>query len=412
MKVTIFAMGTHGDVRPLVALGVHLRQIGHEVLMVAQQCSAALMAQAGLPMMTASGDVRVITEAQARAVVEGTMPAPLTLRRLLYAMAENWGSVGVAAAEGADLLVSGGDAAVFTPSIADVTGVPLVIVHLHPGGTIKHVPALANRTLNTLLSAVGPLVWWWTFAGLVNGILRPQLGLARHPWYGPEHQSRRNRVPTLFALSPALLPPLPRLPDFVKLTGFWTLDTSRTWRPPGGLVDFLDGGPAPVYIGFGSMPDPDPARTAEMIVEAVGKTTHRAVVAAGWAGIELSAELGGDRLFAIAEAPHDWLFPRMRAAVHHCGAGTTAAAVRAGIPTVPVTFWADQFIWANALHQAGAAPKAVKRRKLTADWLGKAIEATDAPAVRDAAAALGATVRMEAGEVAAVDALTQWGLLA
>ena len=121
------------------------------------------------------------------------------------------------------------------------------------------------------------------------------------------------------------------------------------------------------------------------------------MVAAGWAGIDPSAELGGDRLFAIKEAPHDWLFPRMHAAVHHCGAGTTAAAVRAGIPTVPVTFWADQFIWADALHNAGAAPKAVKRRKLTAEWLVKAIESTDSPAMRDAAAALGATVRAETG---------------
>lgn len=412
MKVTIFAMGTHGDVRPLVALGVHLRHIGHDVLMVAQECSAALIALAGLPMMTASGDVRVITEAQARAVVEGRMPTPFTLRRLLHEMAENWGSVGVAAAEGADLLISGGDAAVFTPSIAEVAGVPLAIVHLHPGGTIKHVPALPQRTMNAVLSAVGPVVWWWMFAGLVNGILRPQLGLPKHPWYGPEHQSRRAKVPMLFALSPTLLPPLPGLPDFVDVTGFWTLDTSESWQPPADLVDFLDGGPAPVYIGFGSMPDPNPAHTAEMIVEAIGQTKHRAVVAAGWAGIELGRELGGDRLFAITEAPHDWLFPRMHAAVHHCGAGTTAAAVRAGIPTVPVTFWSDQFIWAAAVHRAGAAPPAVKRRKLTADWLARAIEATDAPAMRDAAAALGAAVRAEPGEAAAVAALTRWGLLA
>jgi UDP:flavonoid glycosyltransferase YjiC (YdhE family) len=326
-------------------------------------------------------------------------------------MADNWGAVGVEAARGAELLISGGDAAVFTPSLAEVTGAPLAIVHLHPAGTIKHVPALSNRTMNTIVSAAGPVIWWWTFAGLVNGKLRPRLGLPKHPWYGPEHLSRRNRVPTLFAVSPTLLPPLPGLPDFVRLTGFWTLDTSGTWQPPGDLVDFLDAGPPPVYLGFGSMPDPHPEATAELIVRAIGKTKHRAIVAAGWAGIDLRSELGGDRLFGIAEAPHDWLFPRMHAAVHHCGAGTTAAAVRAGIPTVPVTFWADQFIWANALHRAGAAPAAVKRRKFTAEWLTAAINSTDNPAMRDAAAELGARVRAEAGIPAAIDALTEWGLL-
>ena len=88
------------------------------------------------------------------------------------------------------------------------------------------------------------------------------------------------------------------------------------------------------------------------------KTKHRAIVAAGWSGTNNFDDLlGGDRLMAVREAPHDWLLPRMHAAVHHCGAGTTAAAVRAGIPTVPVPFWADQFLWSRVLYRAGAAPE-------------------------------------------------------
>ena len=189
------------------------------------------------------------------------------------------------------------------------------------------------------------------------------------------------------------------------------MDTKEIWEPPAELVDFLDAGSAPVYVGFGSMPDPRPDLTAELIVDGVRKTKHRAIIAAGWAGLPgLRGELGGDRLMTVDEVPHDWLLPRARAAVHHCGAGTTAAAVRAGIPTVAVPFTPEQAMWGRQLRRAGTSPQLIDRPKLTAAGLAQAINQTDGPDIRRNAAVLGELIRAENGPAAAIDALRIMGL--
>jgi UDP:flavonoid glycosyltransferase YjiC (YdhE family) len=409
MRVTIFGLGTHGDVRPLIALGVALRQSGHEVRILAQQCFAKLVTESGLLLVPLSGDVRGIADVVASDVVEGRLRFVTGARHLMAETAGDWAAEGLAAVDGADLIVTGTGAMSLAASVAEVTGIRMVLGYMQPGGLIPQVPALNTPVLSELVSVVEPFAWWYFTGAAVNGLVRPQLGLEPFPWCGPAFRLRKRRTHTLFAFSPVLIRPRPGVPSFAKVTGFWTLDTEEIWQPPAELVDFLAAGPPPVYIGFGSMPDPRPDLTAELIVDGVRRTRHRAIIAAGWAG--LRGELGGDRLMTVEEVPHDWLLPRTRAAVHHCGAGTTAAAARAGIPTVPVPFTPEQAMWGRQLRRAGASPRLIARPKLTADGLAQAIDETDTPDIRRNAAVLGELIGAENGPGVAIDALHSWDLL-
>ncbi len=135
------------------------------------------------------------------------------------------------------------------------------------------------------------------------------------------------------------------------------------------------------------------------------------MLASGWGGLAGEEGPQSEQIFFLRHAPHAWLFPRMSAAVHHGGAGTTAAAVRAGIPSVIVPFYGDQPFWARCLNRQGVAPPAVDRKGLTADTLASALAAAQHPSMIQKAMALGNAVRVEDGIGEAVRCLREWGLL-
>ncbi|MFD0652644.1 glycosyltransferase [Streptomyces malaysiensis] len=141
-------------------------------------------------------------------------------------------------------------------------------------------------------------------------------------------------------------------PSQVEVVGYWWPARPRDWQPPAELTDFLQAGPPPVFIGFGSMAPGQGERLGELVTAAVARAGVRAVVQAGWAGLTAS----GDDILTVGDLPHDWLFPRTAAVVHHAGAGTTAAGLRAGVPAVAVPAMADQPFWAARLHRLGVAP--------------------------------------------------------
>ncbi|WP_244376015.1 glycosyltransferase [Streptomyces ficellus] len=160
-------------------------------------------------------------------------------------------------------------------------------------------------------------------------------------------------------------------PSWAGAAGYWWPARPTGWQPPAVLLDFLQAGPPPVFIGFGSMAPGEGDRLSELVAAAVRRAGVRAVVQAGWA--DLAGR--GDDVLTIGDVPHDWLLPRTAAAVHHAGAGTTAAALRAGVPAVPVPVMADQPFWASRLCALGVAPRSLPFAELTADALGDAVTA-------------------------------------
>jgi len=232
----------------------------------------------------------------------------------------------------------------------------------------------------------------WTLLGSRGNEFRTErLNLPKMTW--GEYQHTLKNTPTLTLVSEHLLP---RPVDWLAnqhLTGF-IFDHDEAWQPPQSLVDFLASGEKPIYVGFGSMADKKPEETTAIVLEAMRQTGKRAVILSGWAGIG-QADVPNN-VHILKYAPHSWLFPRLAALIHHGGAGTTAAGIRAGVPAIVVPHLSDQPYWGSLLHQNGVATKNIPRARLSVDRLVAAIhEATSSQDMQAKAAELGEKIRAE-----------------
>jgi UDP:flavonoid glycosyltransferase YjiC (YdhE family) len=193
-----------------------------------------------------------------------------------------------------------------------------------------------------------------------------------------------------------VIAPPPDWNDNIHVTGYWFLDSAEDWTAPSALTDFLESGPPPVYIGFGSMGNRKPAETTDLVLDALRRIDQRAILLSGWGGLH-ETDLP-DSVFMIDSVPHSWLFSRVAAIVHHGGAGTTAAALRSGSPSVIVPFFGDQPFWGRRVAELGVGPSPIPRQKLTAERLARAIrQALTDNEMRQRAAQLGSRIRLEDG---------------
>lgn len=183
----------------------------------------------------------------------------------------------------------------------------------------------------------------------------------------------------------------------VHNTGYWFLNENSNWLPSDKLEKFLQAGSPPVYVGFGSLGNPDIAeQTTKLIIDALQDCGQRGILATGWGGIkELDKYL--DNILVVKSIPHAWLFPRVSAVVHHGGAGTTAAGLRAGIPSVIIPHANDQFAWGKRVCELGVGAKPIPRKKLTVEKLSAAITYALKEEVKAKAKALGAKIQLENG---------------
>jgi sterol 3beta-glucosyltransferase len=235
------------------------------------------------------------------------------------------------------------------------------------------------------------------FDGVINEFRQEQLGLGKLPKSANPLQTADGRpLPVLHGYSELIWPRPPDWPDNAYVTGYWFLDHPEDWQPPAELSAFLDAGEAPVYVGFGSMSGQNPKRLAKIVLGALQKANVRGILATGWGGLEAGSL--PDTIFKIDSVPHDWLFPRVAAVVHHGGAGTTAAGLRAGRPTVICPYVIDQPYWGARVHALGAGSKPIPQKKLTAQNLASAIrDVLSTPSIRHNAEVLGQTMGREDG---------------
>jgi sterol 3beta-glucosyltransferase len=312
--------------------------------------------------------------------------------------------------EGSDAII-GNPIALFTGSdAASNDRIPYFLAMLQPGMKTRRVPsvltpewpfgAIPGRELyNELTYGLTDVAMWALMRGTVNAARRTAASLP------PLHESpigghRRRGRPMLVGVSTHVVPPPEEEAPNYAMTGYWFLPSAADYRPPPELAAFLAAGPPPLCVGFGSAAGKEVAEGYRMIVDIARRNRWRTVLLTGWG--HLDGELP-DHVIAVREAAHDWLLPRVAAFVHHGGAGTTAAALKAGIPMVILPYGADARFWAHRVHDLGAGPRPTGLRTRPDDVEAAIREALGAPHLRSAAGAVAARIAGEDGVARAVE---------
>ena len=375
-RIFVATSGSRGDVEPFLALSKALKNAGYDVVLSAPPDFGEWIASHGIAHHPAGEPARDIVNAFAEAIENDTFFRSLAradyevkFRALFESVAE--------ASQGADLLI-------YSPLMASVTflaearATPAIAVYLAPAFPTgdfavpmqprfsygRHVNRLSHRAVDLIL--LNMFRSWW------NAVRSGFPGLKPISRFHDIHTINGKPVPHLFAVSEALVPRPRDWPGHAVMTGNFFLDGDETWEVPADLAAFLEAGPPPIYIGFGSMPLGQSKRKAPLLLEALWLSGVRAVIARGWGGWgdALSAS-HGPRVHVIEAAPHRKLFPLMAGVLHHGGAGTTAAGILAGRPTLITPLMMDQWFFANLVDRHGAGPKPLPVKKWRVDVLAE-----------------------------------------
>jgi UDP:flavonoid glycosyltransferase YjiC (YdhE family) len=363
-RIFIATSGSRGDVEPFIALSKALQNAGYGVVLAAPPDFGGWIASHGIAHQPIGDAARGYVDELASAIERNKFFRSLkneTFEQRAYALYADL----LKASEGADLLIFSMMLAGMT-SVAEARRIPAIGVYLQPLLTTADFAIPMQRRfsyggfLNRLSHRAADLALWTLFRGWWNAMRRDVLGLKPLGRFHDMRTVNGKPMPLLFAISEALLSRPRDWPDHASMTGNWFLDGGEDWTPPPDLAAFLKEGPAPVYVGFGSMPLGQSKSKAHMIIEALKLSGQRAVIARGWGGWDddIFAPLGANA-HVIDAAPHRKLFPLMAGVVHHGGAGTTAACFRAGRPAFVTPLILDQFFYANLVRRHGAGPKAL-----------------------------------------------------
>jgi sterol 3beta-glucosyltransferase len=402
-RIAISTLGTRGDVQPYVALSVALMARGHQVQLAAPAQFEGFVREHGIASAPLPAEfLDLVNTPEGKAAVAGSKGFGAGFKLLKYMrplgrrlLDTEWEAN---RSFSPDLLIQH-PKSFGTPHMAEALGVPSILASPLPGFT----PTAAFPSPIVPFRTLGPL------NGLTHSLTRkaPELlfGRTLKEWRietlrrpaRPASRLRPDR--TIYAYSPHVVPVPPEWGDDVLVSGYWFLD-SGDWAPGAALQAFLEGGEPPVYFGFGSMPGIEPEARTSVIVEALRRTGKRGLLATIGGALATASE--SDHVHVIESAPHDKLFAYVAATVHHGGAGTTGAALRAGKPTTICPFLGDQPFWARRVVDLGVGPPALDRNRFSVESVVECLNAMDEPAMRNRAARLGEAIRREDGVGTAV----------
>jgi UDP:flavonoid glycosyltransferase YjiC (YdhE family) len=412
MQVAIITIGTRGDIQPYIALGQGFQAAGYDVKLVTFQAFESFVRDSGLDFAAVSGDLAsLMTMDWTQAQIERGGKSMGSLGRvaqdaeglLVQLMTDCF-----QACQGTDALVGSVVGGLAGQAVAQKLGVPYCSAYLQPFDRTSAFPnsfslfpmpprwlLVGKRAYNWTTNVFSARLFWLLFGKVLN---RARLRALHLPAF-----SRKQRYPTLYGYSPALLPKPANWDERIAVTGYWFLDQGETWQPPCALEQFLARGVPPISIGFGSMAGRSAKKVLPLFLEAGSRSGQRVVLLAkseDVEGLEMS-----ENIFRIESVPHDWLFPRMAAVVHHGGAGTTGAALRAGVPQIVLPFIADQHFWAQRIAELGVGTEPLKHKKLSVEQALLAFRTvTQDQTMRKRARLLGEKVQQEHGVEEAVRA--------
>jgi sterol 3beta-glucosyltransferase len=402
MEIAIIASGTRGDVQPYVALGSGLKAAGYHVRVLTSENFESLVMGAGLGFASTGENIEDIIQSEEWRKTSESGNFLAILARMQSEMKRHAANVAQKLpplVEGSDLIVTG-TGVLSAYSLAEKFNIPLIQAYVFPftPTTEFSAPVVAKLPLGALNRLSFHLLrqMFWQSSKAVDVAIRQTLQMSKGPFWGPYRALNQRQVPALYGFSRHVLPRPHDWPENHLVTGYWFLDPPDDWAPPADLVDFLNAGEPPVYIGFGSMGSRNPEEAGAIALEALKRSGQRGVLASGWGGLK-ATDLP-DTVHLISSIPHRWLFPRMKAVVHHGGAGTTAAGLGAGVPSVIIPFMGDQPFWGKRVADLGVGPVPIPRKRLTAERLADAIgEMVSNAGMRQRAAALGLQIQAEDG---------------
>ncbi|QHC23676.1 glycosyltransferase [Streptomyces sp. GS7] len=389
MRILITAAGSHGDVAPYTGLGVRLSGTGHEVALATHRSYASMVEQCGLEYRPLPGDPRADGAA---AQGKGGL-----IRKAKAFVGELGRGITEVADPQVDVLLLSTTTAPLGWHVAEAVGAASVGVYLQPvEPTGEFAPVVGGaRSLGRWGNRAAGRV----ALGVVDRIhrdavreLRRRLGLPPLSGQAMRRRLEREQWPVLHGFSAAVVGrPVDWRPGLEVVGNWWPAGPEAL---PREVEEFLAAGTAPVFIGFGSMGSGQGERLSRIAVEALRSAGLRGVLQSGWAGLAADS----DDVLTVGSIGHAALFPRMAAVVHHAGAGTAAAGLRAGVPSVPVPVTADQPFWAGRLAAIGVAVEPIPFGELTAERLAGAIrQAVAQPSYRKRAAASARRMAKEDG---------------
>lgn len=412
MRIAIFALGSRGDVQPYIALGKGLQAAGHTTRLISHENYEKLVNAHGLEFWPMPGNVQEFVESTE---MQTLLEKGNFIAIMKYA-AQNakttmltWAQEGFQACQGMDCLLAGFGGLFLGLALAEKVDIPLIQAYYVPFTPTREfagalVPSGISRLggwANLFSHHLTRQIMWQQGRSADTAARQQVLELPAAPFFGPFQSPRLQNGPVLYGFSEEVVAKPVDWGSQAHVTGYWFLESERDWQPPPALEAFLQRGPKPISIGFGSMSSRKAEETAQLVLQALAKSGQRAILLTGWRGLQLDAL--PEHVFVLDSAPHEWLFSQVSAVVHHGGAGTTAAGLRAGVPSIVIPFFADQPFWGQRVADLGVGPAPIPRKKLTANLLAQAIHQTvqDA-AMRQRAVALGEKIRAENGVARAV----------
>ncbi|KAL6871438.1 hypothetical protein ACP4OV_014267 [Aristida adscensionis] len=405
MQIVMLIVGTRGDVQPFIAIGKRLQDYGHRVRLATHANFKEFVMTSGLEFYPLGGDPKILAGYMVKN--KGFLPAtpseiPIQrkqIRDIIFSL--------LPACKDPDIdtgISFNADAIIANPAAYEALNVPIHIIFTmpwtptcefpHPFSRVKQ-PAGYRLSYQIVDSFV-----WLGIRDMINDLRKRKLKLRPVTYLSGTH-AYSNDIPHAYIWSPYLVPKPKDWGPKIDVVGFCFLDLASNYEPPEPLLRWLGNGDRPIYIGFGSLPIPEPDRLTKIIVEALEITGQRGIINKGWGGLG-NLEESKEFVYVLDNVPHDWLFLQCKAVVHHGGAGTTAAGLKAACPTTIVPFFGDQFFWGSMVHARGLGAPPVPVEQLQLHSLVDAIKFMIDPKVKERAVELASAIESEDGVDGAV----------
>ncbi|CAM8965391.1 unnamed protein product [Rhodiola kirilowii] len=413
LQIVMLIVGTRGDVQPFVAIGKRLQDYGHRVRLATHSNFKEFVLTAGLEFYPLGGDPKVLAGYMVKNkgfLPSGPSEIPIQrnqmkdiINSLLPACREPDLDSGVSFK--ADAIIANPPAYGHT-HVAEALKVPIHIFFTMPWTPTSEFPHPLSRVKQPagyrLSYQIVDSLIWLGIRDMINDCRKKKLKL-RPVTYLSGSQGSDSDIPYGYIWSPHLVPKPKDWGPKVDVVGFCFLDLASNYEPPQPLLQWLQAGDAPIYIGFGSLPVQEPEKMTQIIVEALQITGQRGIINKGWGGLGDLAE-PKDSIYLLDNCPHDWLFLQCKAVVHHGGAGTTAAGLKAACPTTIVPFFGDQPFWGERVHARGVGPAPIPIDEFSLPKLVDAIKYMLDPEVKERAIQLAKDMENEDGVTGAVKA--------